>query len=242
MEVRGDGSPTTRRPHLVRATKALTQALPALWSNRISPPHGRVRLGDFGRRPPSLELDQDSVYDVLVRRFLGLRLAAFAAHGLVLGIDTEPGWIEGLPHTADVEVLRGTSPSDRQLAAAATADWVVLDRSLQWAPELEVALENVVARLRPGAALFTLFTGIARAEPAERAPLRSVAPYAARRLHEGCRGLEGVEVEQYGNVTLALAWIFRRPADGLTERELAAVDPAYPLLVSVSASRRGRHG
>jgi hypothetical protein len=66
-----------------------------------------------------------------------------------------------------------------------------------------------------------------------------VAPYAARRLHEERRELERVEVEQYGNVTLALAWLYRLPANDLTEEELAAIDPAYPVVVAVTASKRG---
>lgn len=212
------------------------------WQALSSPARGRVELGDFGRRLPSLERDEVSVYDVLVRRFLRPRLAAFAAPGLVLGVDGEPGWTDVLPTAADVKVLSVTGRSERELAAAATVDWVVLDRCLQWLPEMSVALEEVVGRLRPGAALVTFFTGIARAEPDERAPLWSVAPYAARRLHEERRSLERVEVEQYGNVTLALAWIYRLPGGDLTERELAAVDPAYPVLVAVTASKRGRRG
>jgi hypothetical protein len=107
---------------------------------------------------------------------------------------------------------------------------------------MAVALEEVVGQLRPGAALVTFFTGIGRAEPGGRAPLWSVAPYAARRLHKERRELERVQVEQSGNVTLALAWIYRLPAGDLTKRELAAVDPAYPVLVAVTASRRGRCG
>jgi hypothetical protein len=103
------------------------------------------------------------------------------------------------------------------------------------------ALDAVVGRMRPGAALVTFFTGIARASE-NRAPLWTVAPYAARRLHEEGRDLERVSVEQYGNVTLALAWIYRLPADDLTEPELAAVDPAYPVLVAVTASKRGGCG
>ena len=92
-------------------------------------------------------------------------------------------------------------------------------------PDVAAALQEVARRLKPGARVLTLFTGIARQEPGGYAPLWSVAPYAARRLHEECRELEGVEVEQHGNVTLALAWIYRLPADDLTEQELAAVDP-----------------
>ena len=143
---------------------------------------------------------------------------------------------------ADVKILRGTEPSEPELAAAATVDWVVLDRALQWVPEMTDALDAVVGRLRPEAALVTFFTGTARAEPENRAPLWTVAPHAARRLHEECRDLERVAVEQYGNVTLALAWIYRLPADDLTERELATVDPAYPVLVAVTASKRGSRG
>lgn len=218
----------------------LTRVLARRWRPRSSPRRSRVELGDFGRRSPSLECDGVSVYDALVRRFLRPRLTAFAGPGLVLGFDAESGWTDVLPAAADVKVIRATGRSEPELTEAASVDWVVLDRCLQWLPEMAVALEKVVGRLRPGAALVTLFTGIARAEPGERAPLWSVAPYAARRLHEERRELERVEVEQYGNVTLALAWIYRLPADNLTERELAAVDPAYPVLVAVTASKRGR--
>jgi SAM-dependent methyltransferase len=226
----------------VRRTAAIAHVFVRPWRTRTSPRRSRVELGDFGRRLSSLERDDVSVYDVLVRRFLRPRRATFAAPGLVLGVDAEPGWTDVLPAAADVKVLRATGCSERELAAAASVDWVVLDRCLQWLPEMTVVLEEVVGQLRPGAALVTLFTGIARAARGERAPLWSVAPYAARRLHEERGELERVEVEQHGNVTLALAWIYRLPADDLTERELAAVDPAYPVLVAVTASKRGRRG
>lgn len=49
-----------------------------------------------------------------------------------------------------------------------------------------------------------------------------------------------VEVQQYGNVTLALAGLYRLRVCALTERELAAIDPAYLLLVAGAATRRGR--
>jgi SAM-dependent methyltransferase len=230
-------------PRSSRSSATLERWLESLirpWRARSSPRRGCVELGDFGRHAPSLERDDVSVYHLLVRRFLRPRVGAFAGSGLVLGVDAEPGWTDVLPAAADVNVLWATGQFERALAAIETVDWVLLDRCLQSLPEMAVALEEVVGRLRPGAALVTLFTGIARAEPAERAPLWSVAPYAARRLHEERRELERVGVKQYGNVTLALAWIYRLPADDLTERELAAVDPAYPVLVAVTASKRGR--
>jgi len=208
------------------------------WRTRRSPRRSRVELGDFGRRLPSLGRDEVSVYDALVRQFLRPRLATFAGRGLVLGVDAA-GWTDVLPATVDVKILSPTGRLGRELASAPDVDWIVLDRCLQRLPEMALALEEVVARLKPGAALITLFTGIARAEPDERRPLWSVAPYAARRLHEERGEIEPVEVEQYGNVTLALAWIYRLPANDLTERELAAVDPAYPVLVAVNAWRRG---
>ncbi len=223
-------------------TTALTHVLVGRWRTRSSSRRSRVELGDFGRHASSLDQNEVSVYDALVRRLLRPRLATLAGPGLVLGVDAEPGWTDVLPSAADVKVLLATGRFGRELGAAATVDWVVLDRCLQRLPELTIALEEVVGRLKPGAALITLFTGIARAEPGGRRPLWSVAPYAARRLHEERRELERVEVEQYGNVTLALAWIYRLPADDLTERELGTVDPAYPVLVGVTASRRGRRG
>jgi hypothetical protein len=222
----------------VRGTAALMRVLPGRWPTRTSRRH-RIELGDFGRRLPSLGRDEVSVYDALVHQFLRPRIATFAGTGLVLGVDAEPGWTDVLPATGDVKVLSATGRFGRELAPVADVDWVVLDRCLQRLPEMALALEEVVERLKPGAALITLFTGIARAEPDALRPLWSVAPYAARRLHEERGGLGPVEVEQYGNVTLALAWIYRLPADDLTERELSAVDPAYPVLVAVTASKRG---
>jgi hypothetical protein len=210
------------------------------WEARSSPARGRVELGDFGRHLPPLEPDEVSVYDALVRRFLHPRLAMLSGSGLVLGVDRESRWADVLPAPAEVEVPGASGPSERELAAVASMDWVVLDRCLQRLSEMAGALEEVVGRLRPDARLVTLFTGIARAEPIERAPFWTVTPYAARRLHEERRKLERVEVEQHGNVSLALAWLYRLPADGLTEQELATVDPAYPLLVGVTASRWGR--
>jgi hypothetical protein len=206
---------------------------------RNSSRQSRIEVGDFAWRSPSLEHDNASVYDALVRGFLRPRLAAFAGTGLVLGMGAEPGWTDVLPAAANFEVARPTSRSEVELAAAENADWIVLDRCLQLLPEMALALEEVVGRLKPSTALITLFSGIARPEPGGRGPLWSVAPYAARRLHEERGELERVEVEQYGNVTLALAWIYRLPADDLTERELAAVDPAYPVLVAVTAAKRG---
>jgi hypothetical protein len=212
------------------------------WHRLFSPARGRVDLGDFARRPPALDRDDVSVHDALVRRFLRPRLAAFAGPGLVLGAGAEPGWADVLPARVDVGILGAISPSGRELQAVAAADWVVLDRCLQWRTDMGAALEDVVGRMRPGAALVTFFTGISRAEPENRVPLWTVAPYAARRLHNERRDLERVAIEQYGNVTLALAWIYRLPADDLTERELTTVDPAYPVLVAVTASKRGSRG
>jgi hypothetical protein len=206
---------------------------------RSFPRQSRVELGDFARRSPLLGSDGDSVYNALVRCFLRSRLATLAGPGLLLGVGAEPGWTDGLPAAADLKVRPGTDGFGPELEAVGNVEWVVLDRCLQRLAEPKVALADVVERLEPGTALITLFTGIARAEPDQRRPLWSVAPYAARRLHEEPSGLEHVEVEQYGNVTLALAWLYGLPADGLTERELTVVDPAYPVVVAVTASKRG---
>jgi SAM-dependent methyltransferase len=210
------------------------------WRPLESSQSGRVELGDFGRCPPALERDDDSVCDALVRRFLHARVSALAGRGLVIADEVEPDWIEALSASAEVESVSMGRCAGPDVARSTEVDWVVLDRCLQRLPEPANVLDEAVRRLKPGARLITLLTGIARAEKSEHAPLWNAAPYAARRLHEGHNELEHVEVEQNGNVTLALAWLYRLPACGLTERELAAVDPAYPLLVAVTATRRGR--
>ena len=164
------------------------------WQRLFSPARGRIDLGDFARRPPALDRDDVSVHDALVR--VAPRLAAFAGRGLVLGAGAEPGWADVLPARVDVGIPGAIGPSGRELQAAAAADWVVLDRCLQWRTDMGAALEDVVGRMRPGAALVTFFTGIARAEPGPRPALWTVAPYAKAGLHEERRDLERVSVEQ----------------------------------------------
>src|SRR6185369_13002023 len=110
---------------------------------------GSLELGDFGRRLPSLDRDEVSVYDVLVRRFLRPRHAAFAGRGLVLGLDSEPEWMDAFPADAEIKVLHATGGFGRELAASENVDWVVLDRCLQRLPEMPLALAQVVGRLRP---------------------------------------------------------------------------------------------
>jgi SAM-dependent methyltransferase len=197
-----------------------------------------VELGDFGRRSPALTSDAVSVYDALTRQFLRAMLTSLAGPGLVLGVEAEPGWVDVLPETVALSFARSTGELGREFGEA-TVDWVVLDRCLQQLPDPALGLEETVGCLKPGALLVSLFTGIARPELDDLGPLWSVAPYGARRLHEERSGLEHIEVQQYGNVALALAWLYRLPADGLTDEELTTVDPAYPVLVAVTATKRG---
>jgi SAM-dependent methyltransferase len=221
---------------------ALGHVMVGRWHALFQARRGRIDRGDFGRHLPALHSADLSVYDALARRFLRPQRPRFVGRGLVLGVDAKPAWTDVLPAEAKVKVLREAGGFDREVASAENFDWVVLDRCLQRLPEMAPALEEVVGWLRPRGALVTLFTGIARAEPEGRRPLWAVAPYAAQRLHEERLELEHVGVEQYGNVTLALAWLYRLPANDLTERELTTVDPAYPVLVGVTASRRGQRG
>ena len=196
-----------------------------------------MELGDFGRRAPVRDSDGVSVYDALTRQFLQDMRTPLAGRGLVVSVEAGPGWTDALPQSVDLTTARSTGDPEREVGEA--VDWVLLDRCLQQLREPAVGLEKIVSRLQPGALLVTLFTGIARPEPDDLRPLWSVAPYAARRLHEDRDELEHVEVSQYGNVALALAWLYGLPTDGLSDEELATVDAAYPVLVAVTARKRG---
>jgi hypothetical protein len=228
-------SPRSSRPSAIldRWRESLARRRP--WSS--SRP-SRVRLGDFGRRAPVHDSEGVSVYDALTRQFLQDMRTPLAGRGLVVSVEAEPGWTDALPQSVDLTTARSTGDPAREVGEK-TLDWVLLDRCVQQLPEPAVGLERIVSRLQPGALLVTLFTGIARPEPGHLRPLWSVAPYAARRLHEDRDELEHVEVSQYGNVALALAWLYGLPADGLSDEELATVDAAYPVLVAVTARKRG---
>lgn len=230
-------SPRSSRPSAIldRWRESLARRRP-----RSSSRQSRVELGDFGRRAPVRDSDGVSVYNALTRQFLQDMRTPLAGRGLAVSIEAEPGWIDALPQSV-LTTARSTGDPAREVGEK-TGEWVLLDRCLQQLPEPAVGLEKIVSRLLPGARLVTLFTGIARPEPGDLRPLWSVAPYAARRLHEERGELEHVEVKQYGNVALALAWLCGLPANGLSDEELATVDPAYPVLVAVTARKRGEPG
>lgn len=58
-----------------------------------------------------------------------------------------------------------------------------------------------------------------------------------RRLVSAAFGDAGVEVATYGNVLAASAFLYGLAAEELTEAELGAHDPRYPVVVTVSARR-----
>jgi SAM-dependent methyltransferase len=200
-------------------------------------------LGDFARRAPRRDAAGRCAYEALAAGLLESRLEGLAGAGVIVTPDHGRLTVPALPEaTPVVRVATGDAAAGMQRLeerfGGAQLDWVVVDRCLQFVHDIPAALAHVVGWLKPGGTLISLFAGLGRAEPEARRPLWIVLPYAARRLHEECAALDSIEVEQWGNVALALAWLYGVGAEELTPGELQSVDRAYPLLVAAIAARR----
>jgi SAM-dependent methyltransferase len=201
-------------------------------------------LGDFARRAPRRDAAGRCAYEALAAGLLQSRLEGLAGAGAIVTPDhgrlTGPALGE---ETHVVRVATGDAAAELQRLderfGGSQLDWVVVDRCLQFVHDIPPALAHVVGWLKPGGTLISLFAGLGRTEPEARRPLWIVLPYAARRLHEECAALGSIEVEQRGNVALALAWLYGLGAEELTHAELQSVDRAYPVLVAAIAARRG---
>jgi len=105
--------------------------------------------------------------------------------------------------------------------------------------DIERAVETVHRILAPGGVVLATVPGITATD-------RSVTwnwavfPAAAERLFAEHFGTEQTEVEVFGNLLTAAAFLFGLAADELTPAELARRDDRYPLLTCVRCVKTRR--
>lgn len=166
-----------------------------------------------------LEVGDDSY----TRRFGGERVT----RSDVLNIDPS---IPGTTLVADL--------ADAVHLPSETFDCLVVTQTLHLVYDLVAAAETLHRILRPGGTLLLTVPGISPVSTDRWADTWywALTPHAARRLFTEAFGGE-VEVTTHGNVLAAVGFLEGLAAAELRGPELDAVDPQFPLLVTVRADR-----
>lgn len=120
-------------------------------------------------------------------------------------------------------------------------DCIVCTQTLMCLYDLHAAVQTLHRTLAPGGVALVTLSGISQIAP--RAMCGGAEEFwrfteaSARRLFGEVFGDEQVEVQSFGNVLTAVAFLHGLVVDELTDEEFAYKDPAYPLIVTVRATK-----
>jgi SAM-dependent methyltransferase len=117
---------------------------------------------------------------------------------------------------------------------------IVLTQTLQYVFDLQAAVQSIHRTLRPGGVCLATVPAVSRLDSAAtaRGEFWRVTPAGCSRLFGEQFGGDAVEVTSCGNTRTAICFLLGLAAEDLSERELSAVHPAFPLVVTVRAMKR----
>ncbi|MGZ4314360.1 MAG: methyltransferase domain-containing protein [Gaiellaceae bacterium] len=187
-----------------------------------------------------------SIVRVYVGEFIGRH--ADDIRGRVLEIASDDYCRRYGRSVADVDVLDifGDNPRASIVADLADApsipdarfDCVLVTQVLSWIYDPRAPLRTAHRILAPGGVLLATTPGIARIAPVESELFGEwwhFTSMSAKRVTEEIFGEGNVEVEAFGNVLSAAAFLFGLGTDDLTTEEIAVRDPAFEVLVGIRA-------
>lgn len=222
-------------------------------SERDPPPVGGVDFGDFDRVEPvsrSFGGDRGTPLDrAYIESFLAGHAGDIAGRVLEVGEDLYTRRFGGNavqvadivdapgsdnPHATFLVDLEGGAGLPNE-----TFDCVVLTQTLHMTYDTRAVLRTVHAALRPGGVVLATVPGITSIDAAD-GPEKWFWPMtqsAARRLFGEVFRPENVEVEQFGNVYAATAFLQGLALEELDRGKLELVDPLYPVIVGLRARK-----
>lgn len=122
------------------------------------------------------------------------------------------------------------------------ADCFLLTQTLPFIADPRAAVANVYRTLRPGGVVLATVPGISqisRYDMDRWGDFWRFTTRSAELLFGEAFGAEHVQVNSYGNVLAAAAFLYGLASDELPPQQLDAVDPDYQLLIAVRAVKRG---
>ncbi|HZM16768.1 MAG TPA: glycosyltransferase [Candidatus Krumholzibacteria bacterium] len=219
------------------------------------PPAGWVRFGDLRRREPmsrTFGYDRGLPVDRLyIERFLAAHAADVRGRALEVGDDTYTRRF-GRERVQRRDVLHPSAGASgatviADLARAEhlpadTFDCIVLTQTLQFIYDLPAAVRTLHRILKPGGVVLATVPGLTPLGDYEWTWCWSFTPHSARRLFTSVFAAGAVEVEAFGNVLTATAFLHGIAAEELRPEELEHHDPSYPLLITVRAVKEAEEG
>ena len=250
-----DGSIGAIRTSIVRLLPLETRRRLFDWLQRASMVSrlGRVRFGDLNRLVPisrSFGFDRGLPVDrYYMERFLSAHASDIRGRVLEIGDDrytrkfgagrvASRDVLHVEPGHPEATIVADLSRSDH--LAGDTYDCIVFLATLDFIFEVRAALRTLHRILKPGGILLATLGGIRQIS---RDDMRRWGDYwrftdlSARRLFGEVFSPERLEVEVFGNVHSAIAFLHGVAAEELTPGELDFKDPDYQVLICVRARR-----
>jgi SAM-dependent methyltransferase len=223
---------------------------PLRWRRRLRRLRRPARLGSIRRTTPLSDhwgRDRGTPIDrYYIERFLAEERRAI--HGRVLEVlnadYTERFGAE--VERSDVLDIDGSNSSATIIADLASADDVpsetfdcfVLTQTLQYVYDLHSAVGHVHRILRPGGTVLCTVPAVSRiARGTLGTEYWRLTALGCQRLFADAFAGGTVEARTHGNVLTAVAFLIGMAAEELSTYELELVDPFFPLLVTVKATK-----
>jgi glycosyltransferase involved in cell wall biosynthesis len=215
------------------------------------PPVGWVRFGNLRRTTPLSQMfgyDRASPIDrYYIENFLAAHQSDIRGHVLEIAEDNYTRRFGGDRVTkSDVLHLDPDTPKTTLVGDLTTADHIpsdtfdciLLTQTLQFIYDVPSALKTVFRILKPSGVVLVTIPGIS---PISRYDMERWGQYwsfttqSARRLSEEVFPPDCVEIQAFGNILVASAFLFGMAAQELEKEELDHRDPDFELIITIRA-------
>ena len=124
----------------------------------------------------------------------------------------------------------------------ATFDCLILTQTLHLIYDMASAVREIHRALKPNGVVLLTVPGISRIDRGEwrESWYWSLTEYSARRMFAEVFGAEQINVEAYGNVFAAIAFLHGVALEEVPPAKLNMADPAFPVIISVRAQKASR--
>jgi SAM-dependent methyltransferase len=117
-------------------------------------------------------------------------------------------------------------------------DCFILTQTLQYVYDAPAAIRHAHRILRPGGVLLCSVPAVSRIGRRQlRQEYWRFTPLACERLLGDVFGAESIDVRAHGNVLVAIAFLTGMAREELSQGELDADDPFYPVLITARATK-----
>jgi SAM-dependent methyltransferase len=215
-------------------------------------PVGEVRCGDLRRLTPiapNFGLERGRPVDrFYIERFLNENAGAVRGRVLEVGDDRYTRAYGGdrvrahdilhLSPENPVATIAGDLTHAPHIPAE-TFDCIICTQTLQLIYDVHRAVATLHRILRPGGVLLATFPGISQIDDPSWGSswYWSFTTASARRMFGDVFGADHVDVGSHGNVFAATCFLQGMVVEDVRREELEYTDPAFPLLITVRATR-----